>query len=203
MNTCVDVSAPIAADGALDDLSRWLGRREAFGLMAGRCSAADAECMREIRHSKVYLSRAQDWPEFCVKYLHMSKSNANRLIGLLEKFGPEYFHIAQITGISAADYGAIAPCITPQGIASNGMIIPLKPENSEHISAAIQNLLEAHQSAEGTPPKDALAELEAAASRLLKQFRALSNRRGRSDPQVIGAVSNLQSNVENLLAEIE
>ncbi|HUI80868.1 MAG TPA: hypothetical protein VLY24_23240 [Bryobacteraceae bacterium] len=35
------------------DLGTWLGRKQAFGLMAGKCSAADAECLRNIREQKL------------------------------------------------------------------------------------------------------------------------------------------------------
>src|SRR6266567_3755758 len=116
MDTGVDLPVPVAAEGGLDVLSKWLGRREAFGLVAGRCSAADVECMRRIRDGKLYLSRAGDWSEFCLNELHMSKSNANHLIGLLDKFGAEYFHIAQITRISVAEYRAIATAVSAHGI---------------------------------------------------------------------------------------
>ena len=63
---------------ATEELYRWLGRRDAFSLMAGRCSAADVECIKRIRDNKLYLAVARDWEEFCEKELHMSKSNANR-----------------------------------------------------------------------------------------------------------------------------
>src|SRR4051794_3019261 len=103
MKQDVDRSVPTSVEDGSADLNRWLGRREAFSLMAGRCSAADVECMRTIRDQKLYVSRAETWAEFCTKELHMGKSNANRLIGLLEKYGPEYFQISQITRISSAD----------------------------------------------------------------------------------------------------
>jgi hypothetical protein len=202
MNQCVDLPAPVAAEGGLDDLNRWLGRREAFGLMAGRCSAADVECMRRIRDGKLYLGHAGSWADFCVKHFHMSKSNANRLIGLLEKYGAEYFHIAQIARISSSDYRAIAPAVSADGITWDGEIIPLTPENSERIAAAVQALRDAHPGTSEPPAKDPLAELEAAGNRLLKQFRDLSSRRGRSDPYLAGLVGSLQRKVELLRREV-
>jgi hypothetical protein len=201
MDQCVDLSAPIAADGSGDELNRWLGRREAFGLMAGRCSAADVECMKRIRDSKLYLGRAENWPDFCVRYLHMGKSNANRLIGLLEKYGVEYFHIAQITRISSSDYRMIAPAVSPEGIAANGEIIPLTPENSDRIAAAVDSLRSSTESP-ADPVKDDLAELDAAGNRLVKQFRDLSRRRGRCDPRLSSSVAALCLKVEKLLAEV-
>ena len=46
-------------DSKTDDiyqLGRWMGRKQAFASLAGRCSAADAECLRQARHSKYYRS---------------------------------------------------------------------------------------------------------------------------------------------------
>jgi len=199
MKTCTDVSVPVVADGNLEDLNRWLGRREAFGLMAGRCSAADVECMRRIREDKLYLGRSATWPEFCTKYLHMGKSNANRLIGLLEKYGPEYFHIMQITRISAADYPAIAPAVSTEGIVAKGEIIPFAPENGERIAGAVQSLLAAKSKAEDDDEwNPELVKLQSQSNRLLRRFRDLS----RSDPDVKGAVALLKLEVEELWQEV-
>jgi len=35
-------------------LGAWMGRKQAFASLAGRCSAADAECLRQIREHKRY-----------------------------------------------------------------------------------------------------------------------------------------------------
>src|SRR5437016_2460935 len=96
------------------DLGEWLGRRQAFGMIAGRCSAAEAECLRRIREEKLYLARVPDWEEFCGRYLNMSRRNADRVIGYLEEFGPSYFQLSQVTRISPDVYRAIKPEITAE-----------------------------------------------------------------------------------------
>ena len=48
------------------NLDRWLGRREAFGLIAGRCSAAEVESLRRIRTEKLY--RERDWERSSRRY---------------------------------------------------------------------------------------------------------------------------------------
>jgi hypothetical protein len=58
----------------------WLGRRQAFGMMAGKASAADAECLRRIRDQKMYKSKTSSWGEFCERYLGASKTHVNRMI---------------------------------------------------------------------------------------------------------------------------
>jgi hypothetical protein len=61
MDRSVEPGPTGAADGSADELNRWLGRRVAFSLVAGRCSAADVECMRRIREGKLYASHASNW----------------------------------------------------------------------------------------------------------------------------------------------
>jgi hypothetical protein len=124
-----------------DDLSlgRLLGRREAFNLIAARCSAAEAAHLREIRATKNYLECA-DWEEFCSKHLHMSKENANRIIRLLDDFGPQYFEVAQLTRISPQTYRAIAPAIQDGALHANGETIALVPENADRVAAAIADI---------------------------------------------------------------
>ena len=67
-----------AADAGEFTLGVMLGSRKAFAAVAGRCSAADAECLRRIRDRKLYLSRAATWEEFCPEYLGLSKTHVRR-----------------------------------------------------------------------------------------------------------------------------
>src|SRR5580704_1621512 len=111
------------------ELGMMLGSRKAFASVAGRCSAADAECMRRIRDQKLYLSRSTNWEEFCPQYLGLSKAQANRYVRYLEEFGPDYFEIAQLTRITPEQYRAIAPAIRDRNIHVDGQAIALIPEN--------------------------------------------------------------------------
>jgi len=136
------------------DLGTLLGRRQAFGLVAARCSAADAACLRDLRNQKSYRSLGLNWKQFCTQHLGMSQTYANRLIGYLEEFGPEYFDLAQLTGISPDEYRAIAPAIKDQAIHHDGQVIALLPENTEKLAAAVSELRR-----EATPPMKAAAAL--------------------------------------------
>jgi hypothetical protein len=82
-----------------------------FGLIADRCSAAQAETLRRVREEKLYLKCSPKWEEFCRQYFGMSYSQADRIIRLLEKFGPNYFALSQLTRISADVYRAIEPAV--------------------------------------------------------------------------------------------
>jgi len=43
------------------EVGEWLGRRQAFAMVAGRCSAADVQCLRELRESKKYKLLGLSW----------------------------------------------------------------------------------------------------------------------------------------------
>ena len=132
--------APPVDDQAVFDLGEMLGRRQAFGTIAGRCSAADAECLRRMREQKLYRSRATSWNGFCPKFLGMTSRHANRIIRQLEEFGPSYFELAQLTRITPEQFRAIAPAIRDQHIHAYGEAIALIPENAEKIAAAVADL---------------------------------------------------------------
>ncbi len=201
MEEVTDVSSPAGKQGELD-LVRWLGRRDAFGMIAGRCSAADVECMRHIRDGQLYKGNAKDWSEFCDKELHMSKTNANRLISQLEQFGPEYFHIAQITRISVAGYRAIAPAVSAEGIECNGELIPFHEGNSERIAAAVSALSAANRAKPERDFQERLAALESAGDRLLERLRELREECGASHPNLTGLAMSLQEKAGRLAQEI-
>jgi hypothetical protein len=136
-----ELKTTLPADDSKDfELGTLLGSRQAFASVAGRCSAADAECIRRIRDQKLYLSRADSWEEFCPEYLGLSKTHANRIVRYLEEFGPDYFELAQLTRITPAQYRAIAPAIRDRKLHVGSEAIALLPENSDRIAAALAEL---------------------------------------------------------------
>jgi hypothetical protein len=122
------------------NLDRWLGRREAFGLIAGRCSAAEVESLRRIRDEKLYRGRAQSWDEFCSQ-IGVSRRNVERGIRHLEDFGPSFFHLAQLMHIRPEEYRAIAAHVTEDGVHVEGEVIAFLPENTERVTDAVAKLL--------------------------------------------------------------
>lgn len=129
------IETPASADAL--NLGLWLGRREAFGAIAGRCSAAEVECMRRIRNQKLYRVHARNWDEFCMKHLGSSRRSVDLSIRLFEELGAAYFHVAQLAHITPAEYREIAPQVSEEGLSANGETIPLLPENRERIAAVI------------------------------------------------------------------
>src|SRR6185369_10794824 len=106
-------------------LGEILGTRRAFSSVAGRCSAADAACLRRLRDEKLFAARTATWDEFCPKFLGMSRANANRVIGYLDEFGPDYFELAQLTRINPTEFRAIAANIKYKAVHWEGEAIAL------------------------------------------------------------------------------
>ena len=122
------------------ELGQWLGRREAFGLIAGRCSAADIECLRRIRDEKMYRDRAHNWDQFCTEQIGASRRRVDQSIRHLEEFGPAFFHAAQLTRITAEEFRAIAPDVSAEGVRLDGEVIAFVPEERRRVAAAIAEL---------------------------------------------------------------
>jgi hypothetical protein len=136
----IDTEKAVAPSHDDFDLGNLLGMRRAFGIIAGKASAADAECLRRIRDDKLYLGKAASWPDFCTQYLGASRASVNRFIHYLEEFGPDFFHLTQLTRIAPETYRTIAAQVKPEGLELDGEIIPLTPQNADKVSAAVAEL---------------------------------------------------------------
>jgi hypothetical protein len=136
----------IAVQRELDgvfEVGAWTGRRHAFAIIAGGCSAADAECLRRVRQDRQYRALGLSWDEFCQQRVGIDRKTAESIIRRLEEFGPQYFTMAQMTGISAQDYRRIAPSIGEQGLLHAGAAIPIAPENAPKLIEAVRELTRA------------------------------------------------------------
>jgi hypothetical protein len=122
------------------DLGMVLGQNQAFGFLAGRCSAAQAETIRRLRNEKLYKRVTEHWREFCPQYLKMSGAQADSIIGLWEEFGAGYFEIAQLTRVSPETYRALAPAVENGVLNLNGEQIELTIENSRKVAAAVSEV---------------------------------------------------------------
>jgi hypothetical protein len=123
-------------------LGSWLGRHQAFSLIANRCSAADAECLKQMRDGAEYKRLGMTWEEFCEKHAGITRRYADRLIRHLEEFGANYFRLAELMEISAGTYRLIAGAVSDEGIELQGEKIPIRRENRRKILQAVQALRE-------------------------------------------------------------
>jgi hypothetical protein len=122
------------------NVERWLGRREAFGLIAGRCSAADVECLREIRNNKLYLETSKNWDEFCRVQLRTSRRKIDTAIGQLDKHGRPFFHATQMFRLTEAEYCAIEEHFSEEGVMLDGELVAWAAENGPRITEGIAKL---------------------------------------------------------------
>jgi len=122
------------------DLGTWLGRRQAFSMMAGKATAADVECLRTIRDERLYKAKSDRWGDFCSQYVGASKTQVDRLIRYLEEFGPQFFEITNVARITPETYRLIAKHVSAEGLKVDDQVIPIAQENSARVSAGIATL---------------------------------------------------------------
>jgi hypothetical protein len=171
---------PSADGAAVLNLGVALGQTLAMGMVAGRCTAAQVAGMRRMRNEKLYLSFTSRWDEFCEFHLRISRSEADRLIRLLDELGETYFLLSQLTRISPETYRAIAHQIHDGALHVRGEAIALCVENAREVSAAVtelrRELCPPRKKAlpAGAPPPDRLQELEERARTVVADFESLS-----------------------------
>ena len=189
------------------ELGIMLGQRRAFGMVAGRCSAAQAECLRKVRDEKTYLKFAANWAGFCERQLKISKRTADRAIALLRKHGTLYFETAALTGITPAEFERIEHAIQRDGIHMGGDVIALIPENAARAVDAVARL-----QAEATAPQsrepavsaeEQIRELEKRAMKLCASFHKTAKVTDSIERQcLIGTIKKVQHMINRLELEI-
>lgn len=186
MNELTKSSEGAPVEGALPllELGKWMGRRDAFGQVAGRSSAAEIESLRRIHDGKLYQRLNSTWEQFCAQHLKVSARTVERELAWLRRFGPAFFTLRQLARISPREYAAIAGCIDDQGVRVNGEVIALDPENGEQVARAVKALLEQSRPVEtsAAPAKfDSALQRFQAASKALRAFdQELDRRRARA-----------------------
>jgi len=159
MTKTLEKPAPKQAEAAAEsmDLGRWLGRRDAFSLVAGSCTGAEIESLRHIKKERLYLKAARNWREFCEKHVGASRPHVDKSIRLLEEFGPAYFQVAQMAHIGPEEYRAIAAHVDSGGVHLDGSAIALLSENSGKVAAAVNELLRRAQPEEPAERSESFA----------------------------------------------
>ncbi|MGO9439047.1 MAG: hypothetical protein ACLPXM_00715, partial [Terriglobales bacterium] len=72
------------------ELGSILGQSQAFGLVAGHCSAAQAACLHPLRTTREFRRVTGCWRDFCSCHLGIDGRNADKIIRLWEEFGATY-----------------------------------------------------------------------------------------------------------------
>jgi hypothetical protein len=153
----MDNNQTITAEDAVE-LGTWIGRKQAFSVVAGRCSAADAKCLREIREAKKYRQLGLTWEQFCRQYAGMGRAMADRTIQQLEEFGESFFHLVGLTRITPEDYRLIAGSVSEQGVEHGGETIPIDPANTARLNTAVDELRRQAKGPKAAPPESILVD---------------------------------------------
>jgi hypothetical protein len=157
------------------DVGTWVGRKQAFALVAGRCSAADAEILFEIRERKLFRTIEQTWEEFCAKRLGMTRGYVDRIIRQFKELGPNFSKLSCFTRIKPAEYRLIAGAITEDGLAYGGEVIALEPENAPKLAEAVEALRRdcTPETAPVDPAEQAFAKAGKAMQTAIAEFQRL------------------------------
>jgi hypothetical protein len=150
-----------------------LGQNQSFGLVAGRCSAAQAEALLRLRESKCYLRLAKNWKDFCPQFLKMSSSQVDRIIHCWQEFGPAFFELQKLMSISPTVYRSIEPAIKDGAIHFNDEAIALEPGNSGKIVAVVAELRRSLPPNEPSNPptlEDRLCDLDKRCAAVIAEF---------------------------------
>ena len=118
----------------------WVGRQQAFALIANKCSAAQALALKEIKESRAFQQLDLTWEEFCVKHVGLSRERIDAIIRQFDEFGEAYFRLSQIARISPETYRQVAPIVERDTVEIDGQNIELTLPNAGKIRAAIKKM---------------------------------------------------------------
>jgi hypothetical protein len=160
------------------DAGAWVGRQQAFAMIANGCSAAQALCLKQVRETRLFEKLELTWEEFCKEFAGISRAQADRLIQQHEEFGDAYFRLSEIARISPETYRQIASQVSDDGIEFDGGKLALIPENAPKIRAAVQTLrAQLKQVREaGQPASPGIAQLVIRLDALLEEVSTMSRR---------------------------
>jgi hypothetical protein len=160
------------------DAGAWVGRQQAFAVIANRCSAAQALCLKQVREDRLYEKVELTWDEFCKEYVGISRAQADRLIQQHEEFGEAYFRLSEIARISPETYRKIAGQVSDEGLEFDGRTLALTPENGPKIRAALQTLRAQLKEAQEAvrPGSPGISQLLIRMDALLEEVSAMGRR---------------------------
>lgn len=120
------------------DTGTWVGRQQAFALIANKCSAAQALSLKQMKDTRCHEHLGITWDDFCDRYVGLCRRQADRIISQYKEFGETYFKLSNLTRISAEDYRELAPSVTGACIEIDGDQVPIVPENAARIRAFVR-----------------------------------------------------------------
>jgi hypothetical protein len=195
-------------DGLLD-LGMVLGQNQAFGFLAGRCSAAQAEALGRLRNERLYKRVTEQWNEFCPQYLRMSGTQADRIIHHWEEFGAGYFEMTQLTRVSPDTYRLLEPAIHDGVLNANGEQIQLTIENSRKVAAVVSEIRRAQPSKQPAPAAeraldmaDRIGRLDQLCATVIEEFSEIPSAADENHKRLRELLQRMQSALSRLRKEM-
>ena len=184
-----------------------LGQNHTFGLIAGRCSAAQAEGIRRLREEKLYKSCMEKWDDFCPRFLKISRAEDDKIIRLWEEFGASYFELTQLTRVSPETYRLVGPAIQNGALHYQGEAIELNAENSRKVAAVVAELRRAAPKRSREPREADLSarieKLNEWGTALAAEFEKISRDEGLGAARTLwnSALANVRAELGRVAAE--
>lgn len=100
------------------DLGSWVGLQRAFAAVAGSCSAARAQCLKQVRDSRILDQLGFTWDEFCTGYAGISRGHGWRwnvesnLRSLQQTLHLQQPRSRSVDGVQKKLFTAICACLT-------------------------------------------------------------------------------------------
>ncbi|MGO9261710.1 MAG: hypothetical protein ACLQU1_36220 [Bryobacteraceae bacterium] len=120
------------------DMGAWVGRQQAFAVIAKKCSAAQALSLKEMKEARGYEKLGLSWDDFCQQHAGISRVHADRIIGQYDEFGEAYFRLSSLARISPEGYREIIDNVMDNCLEIDGRQVPIVPENASIIRAFIR-----------------------------------------------------------------
>jgi hypothetical protein len=120
------------------DLGAWVGRQQAFAVIANQCSAAQALSLKQIKETSCHDKLGLSWDEFCQRHIGLSRRQADRIVSQYNEFGETYFRLSSLAQISPEGYRQLAAAVEDNCIEIDGEQVPIAPENAARIRAFVR-----------------------------------------------------------------
>jgi hypothetical protein len=181
------------------ELGASIGRSQAFGLIANRASAAQAEILKQVHDTRSFESLGLSWNEFCERHAGISGSYGYKIVQRLNEFGEAFFKLTQIVRISPEFYRALAPAISDEGIEIDGQAVAIVPENALVIRQAVRRLQEALTEARQAPPFS-IIDLQKRLDACLNEMAIMAGYPGKRDyhPSLLHLVVYCQNKLKRI-----
>ena len=155
------------------EMGAWVGRSQAFRLVATHCGAADAQCLKSIKDGGHYKELGVTWEDFCSEYLGIHRSTAEDIIQRFEEFGPAYFKLAELMRITPAAYRQIESAVSPDDecITVRGENIPINRENAHRLIEAVGHLVTRNTLEKNVSIDPLIRRLENAVAQVTRHIR--------------------------------